>query len=460
MKLKFLLLLIAEVALAQALFAQSKVKTLIKNDIVPAEMSIGKLMNYKSKTAKFSDFRGKLVILDFWNTHCSPCVKELPGMDSLQKEFGNEIAIIPVTRNKLPEVQSYFKKKKIDLPSVIEDSILSKVFPQLSAGMHVWINGKGKVIMTTDGDEVNSKTISEYLKTGKLNVKERIDWNVSAPIVEQNNTKADEFLGYSLLRKCKTPGNFTYDYNKSISVRGMDFLWLYNLVLSMNRREYKAGEYGIILGNPNWFIVEIDGKIILPTHYYEERENPRDSLINWLAGIAYDYDFKIPYQGAKSDSVFFRKYMLEDLNRVSPYKGRVEKRKVKSWIIVKKDDFSSFISKSSTSSNEQIKIVYHDNLTKDRLEKVDNITFGKFIQLCMYSQHVMMPPVFNETGYDTEKISLKNLNLDYCANKGKAFYGRVNIDEWRAAFNRNGLDIKVEDRDVEVMILTKETPAK
>ncbi|MBE9602590.1 TlpA disulfide reductase family protein, partial [Pedobacter sp. MC2016-24] len=110
MKLKFLLLLIAQVAITQFLFAQSKVKTLIKNDIVPAEMSIGKLMNYKSKTAKFSDFRGKLVILDFWNTHCAPCVKELPGMDSLQEEFGRKIAIIPVTRNELPQVQSYFKK--------------------------------------------------------------------------------------------------------------------------------------------------------------------------------------------------------------------------------------------------------------------------------------------------------------------------------------------------------------
>ncbi|MBE9603202.1 TlpA disulfide reductase family protein, partial [Pedobacter sp. MC2016-24] len=109
MKNRFLVVFIAQVVIAQALFAQSKITKLIKNDIVPAEMSIGKLMNYKSKTAKFSDFRGKLVILDFWNTHCSPCVKELPGMDSLQKEFGRKIAIIPVTRNELPEIQSYFK---------------------------------------------------------------------------------------------------------------------------------------------------------------------------------------------------------------------------------------------------------------------------------------------------------------------------------------------------------------
>ncbi|MBE9602365.1 hypothetical protein, partial [Pedobacter sp. MC2016-24] len=299
----------------------------------------------------------------------------------------------------------------------------------------------------------------QYLKTGKLNVKERIDWDTRAPIVEQNNTKDDEFLGYSLLRKSKGGASFSQSEEK-ISIREFDFLWLYNMVLSMGRNSYVAGAYRTTLGNPNWFVIEIKGKEVSPTNYYEEREHPRDSLINWLAGTFYDYDIKVPYPGIKSDSIFFREYMLVDLNRFSPYKGKIGKRKVKSWIIIKKDNSSSFLSKSPIKDQDRF-VEYHDNLTKDRLEKVKNVTFGQFIQWCMYDQHVMMPPVFNETGYNKEKISLSDLNLDFCANKSKAFYDKVNLSEWRAAFNRNGLDIKVEDREVEVMVFNKkETPFK
>ncbi|MBE9603203.1 hypothetical protein, partial [Pedobacter sp. MC2016-24] len=305
----------------------------------------------------------------------------------------------------------------------------------------------------------------EYLKTGKLNVKERIDWDTKAPMVEQNNTKADEFLGYSLLRKTKGIGQPESSYyrdssgkiisRKSYSFRSMDFLWLYNYILSMGSNRYESGKYRTALANPNWFFIEINGKEISPTNYYEERENPQDSLIKWLAGTYYDYDLKVPYPGIKSDSIFFHKYMLESLNSFSPYKGKIEKRKVKSWIIIKKDNSLSFLSKSPINDQERF-VEFHDNLTKDRLEKVKNVTFDQFISWCMYNHHVMMPPVFNETGYNKEKISLSDLNLDFLANKAKAFVNKVDLNEWRASFNRNGLDIKIEDREVEVMVFRKE----
>ena len=61
-----------------------------------------------------------------------------------------------------------------------------------------------------------------------------------------------------------------------------------------------------------------------------------------------------------------------------------------------------------------------------------------------------------------EKINLKNLHLRHGYNSPEdAYYKPLNLEEWRAAFQRNGLDIKVEDREVEVMVFKKkETPSK
>src|SRR5689334_22916562 len=54
------------------------------------------MVNYPSKTLKFSDHKPKLTILDFWGTGCGGCVVAWPKMLALQKEFGQDLQVILV----------------------------------------------------------------------------------------------------------------------------------------------------------------------------------------------------------------------------------------------------------------------------------------------------------------------------------------------------------------------------
>jgi thiol-disulfide isomerase/thioredoxin len=56
------------------------------------------LNGLNGKTVKFSDFHGKVVILDFWATWCAPCRVEIPHFVELQKQYGDKgLAIIGVS---------------------------------------------------------------------------------------------------------------------------------------------------------------------------------------------------------------------------------------------------------------------------------------------------------------------------------------------------------------------------
>ena len=42
-------------------------------------------VSFEGKHARLSDFRGKLVVLNFWASYCASCVEEIPDLDRLQK---------------------------------------------------------------------------------------------------------------------------------------------------------------------------------------------------------------------------------------------------------------------------------------------------------------------------------------------------------------------------------------
>lgn len=145
------------------------------------EVMLSGLHNYKDAggksvpSAKLSDFRGKLLILDFWATWCSPCVAMIPRMDSLQKVFGDRVAFLSVTYQSDQEVLPFLYRlekqlgRKFDLPVLTGSKELNGLFPHVYLPHYVWIDGDGVVRGITGQDMVNGVQINQVLSTGGLN---------------------------------------------------------------------------------------------------------------------------------------------------------------------------------------------------------------------------------------------------------------------------------------------------
>lgn len=50
-----------------------------------------------SKKVTLSQFRGHVVLLNFWATWCQPCVEEVPYLVALQRRMGNRLTILAVS---------------------------------------------------------------------------------------------------------------------------------------------------------------------------------------------------------------------------------------------------------------------------------------------------------------------------------------------------------------------------
>ena len=47
---------------------------------------------------RLGDFKGKVVILNFWSTTCAPCVAEMPGLNTLFRDLkGNVLTVLGVS---------------------------------------------------------------------------------------------------------------------------------------------------------------------------------------------------------------------------------------------------------------------------------------------------------------------------------------------------------------------------
>jgi thiol-disulfide isomerase/thioredoxin len=79
----------------------------------------------KGAVLTLADFRGKVVLVNFWATWCVPCVKEMPALDRLSKRLaGPDFALVAISEDRggAAVVEPFLKKLGTDNIGIYVDA--------------------------------------------------------------------------------------------------------------------------------------------------------------------------------------------------------------------------------------------------------------------------------------------------------------------------------------------------
>jgi thiol-disulfide isomerase/thioredoxin len=112
-----------------------------------------KMVNEKEygKTFSLSEFKDKVIVIEFWATWCPPCKETIPHLSELQEKYKDKVVVIGITGEEKTVVEKFFNaQKEMKYRVAIDDEDKSARIYMTGFGVngipHAFIIKAGKII--------------------------------------------------------------------------------------------------------------------------------------------------------------------------------------------------------------------------------------------------------------------------------------------------------------------------
>jgi peroxiredoxin len=102
-----------------------------------------------------ADYRGKVVLLNFWATWCTPCLDEIPAFNRWQRKYGAYgLQVLGISMDdEVKPVKRFLQKQSLDYPVLMGDVALAQLFGSVLGLPRTYlIDPQGQVVGRYQGE--------------------------------------------------------------------------------------------------------------------------------------------------------------------------------------------------------------------------------------------------------------------------------------------------------------------
>ena len=114
-----------------------------------------KLRNLYGNLEGLNDYKGKVVVLNFWATWCAPCLEEMPTFEKLYRRYrsqGLTVLAVSLDKGNSEKVKKFNDANNFTFPVLLDsEGIAEKLYPSFTIPFTYVIDKKGRVAARVDG---------------------------------------------------------------------------------------------------------------------------------------------------------------------------------------------------------------------------------------------------------------------------------------------------------------------
>ncbi len=176
----------------------------VENNSIPSigdkapNLSIKKLIGKTDFTdASLNDFPGKIIILEFWATWCSPCIPAMDHLSELQRKYHNDIVILALTLESEKIIRNFLSKRPQDIYIGFDsDSSWFNYYDPQTIPHSIILNKQRKIVTITSPKEITDDKIKNLLKGESVTFKPKN--RSSRKIIDDYETEVNSHTLYAV----------------------------------------------------------------------------------------------------------------------------------------------------------------------------------------------------------------------------------------------------------------------
>ena len=122
------------------------------------------LEDLSGNPVKLSELKGRLVVLNFWATWCTPCRTEIPEFQEIYQQNEQDLVVLGINLEQSPgEIQEFISQLKVTYPILLDtDGLVSRLYKVIQLPNTYFIDRQG-ILRVRHIGFLSSVQFQEYL---------------------------------------------------------------------------------------------------------------------------------------------------------------------------------------------------------------------------------------------------------------------------------------------------------